>query len=293
MNDKPFNERQQFVQAVSEVSKEIDPHELYRLFNDITMLRYLQATNTGYLALCPQQRTMDSPLILLETPTPLRSVRGVRKVLQITLPTLVALSDGQAIYGYNDPSALGADILLIQFQWPNAWQLTKNGRTIVRITSRVGVGVTAALDEHYFCTALRHVFGSSSQAVQKHLCELVRAAQRQRRGTNVLISGNAAEEALRLNSQCTRVRPFVPTPAIMEQITSLDGTVMIDPNGACHAIGAILDGFVSDRGDRRRGGRYNSALMYVDSCRIPSLILVVSEDGMVDLVFQQSRRGDR
>jgi hypothetical protein len=52
----------------------------------------------------------------------------------------------------------------------------------------------------------------------------------------------------------------------------------------CHAIGTILDGPATDRGDRTRGGRFNSALMYVDSSPYPSLIVVISQNGTVDLV---------
>jgi hypothetical protein len=102
------------------------------------------------------------------------------------------------------------------------------------------------------------------------------------------IAADAAAEAARLNSQCTKVKPFALTPAVMEQITSLDGSVVIDPDGVCHAMGAILDGSVSARGNRVRGGRYNSALMYVDSCPFPSLIVVVSQDGMINLVYRES-----
>jgi DisA checkpoint controller-like protein len=80
------------------------------------------------------------------------------------------------------------------------------------------------------------------------------------------------------------VRPVELTPSLMERLTAIDGTVIIDTHGVCYAIGAILDGTVTVRGDRTRGGRYNSALMYVDSSPFPSLIVVISQDGMVDLV---------
>jgi hypothetical protein len=78
---------------------------------------------------------------------------------------------------------------------------------------------------------------------------------------------------------------------LLERCTSIDGTVIIDTKGICYAIGAILDGDVSNHGDRTRGGRYNSALMYVDTVAVPSVIVVVSRDGTVDIVSSGGNRG--
>ncbi len=285
MNDKPSSDQQQFGRAVSVVLKGTNANELYRLFNRIALVSYKEAANAGYMVLCP--RPLLAPVLTIETPMPLDNVRGVRKMLQITLPTLAALCDGQNVYGFGNASAAAADVLSIQFRWPGIWQLMKGGRTIMRTEVHNGARDAVGLREDSFYTALQQVFGPIVEAARKDLWDLVVPATRQARGTNVLISANAAAEATRLSSQCTRVRPFALTPAVMEQITSLDGSVVIDLNGVCHAMGAILDGGVSARGERARGGRYNSALMYVDSCPFPSLILVVSQDGMVDLVFRQ------
>ena len=46
----------------------------------------------------------------------------------------------------------------------------------------------------------------------------------------------------------------------------------------------ILDGRASGRGDSARGARYNSALRYVESSDHPCLAVVVSEDGLVDVI---------
>jgi len=69
----------------------------------------------------------------------------------------------------------------------------------------------------------------------------------------------------------------------------LDGAVLLDVQGTCHAIGVILDGRVSEQGtlvgNRGRGARYNTALRYADDERCPrSLIIVRSDDGMLDFI---------
>ena len=60
--------------------------------------------------------------------------------------------------------------------------------------------------------------------------------------------------------------------------------MLIQPDGTCHAIGAILDGLATEKGDSSRGSRYNSAVRYVNSSKYPVLAVVVSEDGWIDLL---------
>jgi hypothetical protein len=99
----------------------------------------------------------------------------------------------------------------------------------------------------------------------------------------LVISSSAAHEAARLAHQCTRVRPFRPSPATVALVTSIDGAVLVDLDGLCHAIGVILDGVASPRCTPARGARFNSAVRYAygrDDC----MVVVKSEDGMVDLL---------
>jgi hypothetical protein len=60
--------------------------------------------------------------------------------------------------------------------------------------------------------------------------------------------------------------------------------MLLTPKGVCHAISVILDGIATDAGDPSRGARYNSALRYLSSANSPTMCLVVSRDGNVDLL---------
>ena len=211
-------------------------------------------------------------------------------MLQMTSPTLVLQCDGRVVHGLGGPSP---ELLLVRFHWPGLWRLSKGGKTLLRTKVPAGGDVSGPLLEDLFRRALQLVFGRLPAARENRLWDLMLSATRQHGGTNVLISANAAAEATRLNAQCTKLKPFALTAPIMEQITSIDGTAVIDLDGQCHAVGAILDGASSPRGDRTRGGRYNSAVMYVDSSPFPSLILVVSKDGMIALVYRQPGRSPR
>ena len=274
-----------FTQAVSEVMGSEVAAELPALFHRLATMPYEEAESAGFLALSPPDHPALA-LVRLETPVRLRDVRGVRKMLHVSSPDLRVLCDGRSVYGFTAQADCRA-LLVVEFQRRGVWRLMLDGVILVEANARETATAVRRLHEERFQAHVQEVFGSLAPRVGQGLWTLIEAAARQSRGTNVLISANAGDEAARLTPQCTRVRPFALTPAIMERVTTIDGTVIIDPEGVCHAIGAILDGGVSDRGDRTRGGRFNSALMYVDARSSPSLILVVSHDGMVNLVSRQ------
>lgn len=133
----------------------------------------------------------------------------------------------------------------------------------------------------------RHVertFAQIGSADIGRLWGLVSAAAQQRHGTMVVVSSGAEAEALRLSRQGISIEPTSLTPGLMQRVTAIDGAVLIDPHDVCHAIGTILDGRAAEGGDPSRGARFNSAVRYVHSCDRPYLAIVVSEDGMIDLV---------
>lgn len=80
----------------------------------------------------------------------------------------------------------------------------------------------------------------------------------------LVISPAAADEAGRLGGQATAIVPCKPAPEVLEQVTTIDGALLVDPVGTCHAIGVILDGRATERGTRTGGSRFNSAVPYVE-----------------------------
>ena len=118
----------------------------------------------------------------------------------------------------------------------------------------------------------------------ERLWDVVLEASRQKSGTILVITTEALAEADRLKLQCTLIEPVPLTPLITRLVTAIDGAVLLDPEGYCYSIGVILDGKASGNGDSTRGARYNSAVRYVASSAHPCMAIVVSEDGMVDVI---------
>ncbi|RYD68878.1 MAG: hypothetical protein EOP53_28110, partial [Sphingobacteriales bacterium] len=106
----------------------------------------------------------------------------------------------------------------------------------------------------------------------------------QQKGTILVISEGAEEEAERLSKQAFKIKPFKINPNMLRLVTNIDGAVLLSPDGCCYAIGVILDGLASERGEPSRGSRFNSALRYSESNPFKCLAVVVSEDGIVNLI---------
>ncbi|MCX4255185.1 MAG: hypothetical protein OSJ63_08005 [Bacilli bacterium] len=73
-------------------------------------------------------------------------------------------------------------------------------------------------------------------------------------------------------------------------ITDIDGSLFIDLEGTCLAIGVIVDGIVTIKGDAGRGARYNSIKNYVMQKKKEDgnyIGIVISEDRKID-IFQNN-----
>ena len=103
-------------------------------------------------------------------------------------------------------------------------------------------------------------------------------------GAIVVVAENAAEESARFGNQCTMIDPQPLTARLLEMASRIDGAILATPDGVCHAIGVILDGQVTKKGTAERGARFNSTVRYVHGSKAPCIGLVVSDDGMIDVV---------
>lgn len=125
----------------------------------------------------------------------------------------------------------------------------------------------------------------------QRLDQIVRKAREQKQGTMVVITEplTAKSEMRQLSKQSTLIEPGIIDPEYIKFLTAIDGAIYFDSDGNCHAIGVILDGIAKeDIGDSSRGARYNSAHRYLHKLRDDEqkkcVIVIISEDGMVDLI---------
>ena len=165
------------------------------------------------------------------------------------------------------------------------WELRHDDAVLMRVEYGIPGLPHPKLHRAALAAVVARVFRETPVEVEKRLWRIVETAMEQPHGTTIEVSARAGEAAARLSGQATPIEAGGAgrgdDPAL---VSSIDGAVLLDAEGRCHAIGAILDGRAAGAGRPARGARYNSALRYVGDAGCPTLAVVVSEDGRVDVL---------
>jgi DNA integrity scanning protein DisA with diadenylate cyclase activity len=263
-------------------------HGLFEACNIISSLKYEGQDGNGQIIVAELGHEYIDTLVQFNKPTSIRNYRAVRKLLELSSDTICLLSDAGHIYGLgtvrNTYDTEREDLFIINFTGHYEWELLHGRHTLMVVTYGLPQLPAQQLEKNKFIDHCLRLFHGISHNQIQNLWSLTLEAANQKHGTMLVISDGASEEATRLASQCTMINPVLLSVEIMKLITNIDGSVLIDRNGICYAIGVILDGLATSKGDPARGSRYNSAVRYLDTTKFPCLIITFSEDGMVNLV---------
>jgi hypothetical protein len=248
---------------------------------------YERAETQGALLLCGRGHPAVEVLLEMTEPVPLRSTRAARKALELCRDEVAPLSDGASIWGVGR-AALGADaaradLLEVRFAGRVRWELRRGGETLVAVEARPPPAAHPVLDRARLDALVAEVQGGRGEGRPERIAAALEAVLAVGRGITVVVSADAPAEARRLAGQGTAIAPRALDPGALQAATGIGGAILLDPAGTCHAIGVILDGVASARGERSRGSRYNSAANYVRG-RKGTLAVVISDDGTVDLL---------
>jgi hypothetical protein len=259
---------------------------LFDACNNLSTMKYEGKEGVGTVVFARRKHPQVSVDFSLTSPVPLRSPGAVRKLLQMASGKLSLLSDGSEVY------ALGSvlptydlsveDVFAVRITKQFVWSLMHGDHTLMHVRYGVPSIRIQGFPEARFRRDLPRLFSEIGAEAIDRLTVLANRAAEGNHGCMLVISENAATEAERLDSQCTRVEPFLMTEELIPRVTSIDGSVLVDTDGTCHAIGVILDGLASPRCTPERGARYNSAIRYVYN-RNDAMAVLRSEDGMISL----------
>lgn len=81
-----------------------------------------------------------------------------------------------------------------------------------------------------------------------------------------------------------QLEPTQLTESLLRSVSGIDGTILLDPAGFCHAFGIILDGEATDHCTPSQGSRYNSAVRYVQAGNPRRLAIIVSDDRTINII---------
>jgi len=265
---------------------------------------YEGRTGAGTLLLVVPDHPHVEVVVSFERPVSVRATRELRKVLEMSAPGLGLLCDGAKVYGMGrlvpgyDPRA--EDAFLVTVVGRGSWELTlpagepdADSVPLLRVDNGRASLPKGRLSKDKFLDTVGRLFPEAPEGSAGLLWDLAQACAGQAHGTMLVVHPEAADEGQRLHPQALTIAPTHPSPEALLAMTSIDGAVLVGPDARCHAVGVILDGTATGTGDPARGARYNSAVRYLAGQGKGALIIIVSEDGMINLLPDLRRRRKR
>lgn len=269
-----------------------DPYEsqfLFHVINDMSSLNYEKRQSKGTLVAIPHEKLNQYSLIVkLKDTIPLNEEisKTYRKLLEMTTENVALVFGDFQILGLAD-----ADLFdwKITFFGHEKWKFYFRDRVIFSVENgSVTIGKEASqVNEHLIGE------GENSITNPEMVEMIVREAMKQEHGTCVLFTNNATNETNRLSKyhRCIQIESInlAHHPELILPLTAIDGALIVDFEGNCTGVGAILDGEAQCIGDFGRGARYNSTVNYIgwkkkkdnqnEYCAV-----VISEDGVLDVI---------
>ncbi len=261
-------------------------HDLFNACSTISSLGYEQSVASGRIILSRRHHPSLNARISLIKPEKLSRYRAARKLFQLASGDLSLHSDSEEVFGLvslRDYDGTQEDLFEMQVLGDQHWELNHDGKTLMKV--RYGIPSLPRLSFHEakLRSDLTRIFRSITSTDTNRLVTLIRAAEDVSHGALLIISENSAAEAHRLRKQGMPVHLCLLTPDLLRRLTTIDGAILLSPDGMCHGFGTILDGMASESGDPSRGARFNSALRYVEAAW-PCLAVVVSQDSGIDFI---------
>ena len=260
---------------------------LFDSFEALASTAYEGRAGWGTVILAPDGHPNVDVAIRLRAPISVRERLQFRKLLEITDNQLGLLIDGTTIYGFGASSeeydGRAEDLFRFTVVEQGVWTLSHHGAPLLRVANGHPQLPRPRMSPSLFVDSMRRVFASVDDDDIRAIWRLAQTAVSQGKGTMLVVTTAAAQEAKRLAPQALAIDPQPIGSRMLRSLTKIDGAVLLTPDGTCHAVGVILDGIATGVGDPGRGARYNSAVRYTAASSAPCLIVIVSDDGMIDV----------
>jgi hypothetical protein len=256
---------------------------LFERINRIAAVRYEKNEGKGRMVF--SQRLADtSSYVPFERAVPLSDFVWSRKMLEICTDDVAVGASDSLLLGLVDAS-LTARAFWVEFVSTTTWRFRfGDSDVLMEVVRGIPRVPQPTMDRASSEETVQRVFGGLEVNVDL-LWETLYIAREHGHATTLVVTPDAASEAHRLRQQATPIAPTVLSETQVRAVTRIDGAVLLDQEGLCHAVGVILDGKATDRGSPARGARFNSALRYVlEEGTRGAIAVVLSEDGNVDLL---------
>lgn len=261
--------------------------DLFERFNLISSLLYEGAKGIGNIILADPNNTAIEYVIRFQQPVPFGEPRWARKILQMASADISLIADSEKICGLGRVSSSYdlslQNIFRIDFLDHYHWELSCGAQVLLRSQYGVPQLPFEIIEKELFVDNYVRMFPQTSAANQEQIWNLFNVMTRQNHGSMIVVAEDAESEAERLAQQGTKIEPVELTEELLCRVSGIDGSILLDPSGKCHAIGVILDGAATDDCTPARGSRFNSAVRYAQSSGTKRFAIVASDDRTVDV----------
>ena len=226
--------------------------------------------------------------IRFREPLSIHNLRGLRKVLSLTNDSTAAVCTPDGVIGtasgVGSAEPVAGRPVLACFEGRAAWSVHAEGRELMRIEDgRPGLPARP-LEPVDFAFELRRRVPGLGQQHADALASVATTLAGADHGAVLVVTPDAAAEAGRLQATSLPIEPVTLTEPLALTFAGIDGATLCDARMQVHAIGVILDGLATEKGDPARGARLNATLRYVESSPGRRCAMVVSEDGGIELL---------
>lgn len=260
---------------------------LFDSFEALASTAYEGRSGSGTVILAADGHPHVDVAIRWRAPISVRERLQFRKLLELTDHQLGLLIDGTTIYGLGAISeeydGSTEDLFKFSIVEQGVWTLSHHGAPLLRVANGHPQLPRPRMSPSLFVDSMRRVFANVDDHDIRAIWRLAQTAVSQGKGTMLVVTTAAEQEAHRLAPQALAIEPQPIGSRMLRALTKIDGAVLLTPDGTCHAVGVILDGLATGVGDPGRGARYNSAVRYTAASTAPTLIVIVSDDGMIDV----------
>jgi len=260
--------------------------EIFSAINELTTLKYERTEGTGLIVFeDPTKRELEYA-IKLKRPVPFRDFRFARKLLQMSSADMPLIANGAGIHGLLRKYAASNlephfSVSVVGYQ---DWQVRYGSRPILKTIAGKPALPSEVVSRERFLENFRRVISGATQNDAERASEIMDSISKLDRGCMVIFAPDVDLEIQRLSGQGIVVSPEFLDQDLLESLSKIDGSILVDKSGCCHAVGVILDGLANPKCDPARGSRYNSAVRYVVAPRPSRLAIVRSDDGMIDVI---------
>ncbi|MDE2824571.1 MAG: diadenylate cyclase [Chloroflexota bacterium] len=256
------------------------PTDLFRFTNEVSSLTYERSGAKGHLVITNADNLANKLKVTLEKPVKLGEARIMRKMLELTNETTALLADGEAAYGLGECIS-APDVARIVMDGHAKWSLSINNTTLMRVSYGHATLPKQILDKNLF----RDIANRKLRTVNiERIWEVFQSAMDSNHGTTIVVSEDPISEVKRLGQEALAIKPEYLDHKEVARLGGIDGAIMLGADGRCYAFGVILDGLATATGDRARGARFNSSVRYQKTSKKGTIIIIISDDGTVDLV---------